>query len=96
MNIDFKEYYLNNGLHVIAHRDETSPMVAVNLLYKVGSRDEHPDRTGFAHLFEHLMFEGSANIPSYDRPLQEVGGENNAFTSNDITNYYVTLPKECP
>jgi predicted Zn-dependent peptidase len=67
-------------------------MAVVNILYDVGARDEHPDQTGFAHLFEHLMFGGSVNIPSYDEPLQRVGGENNAFTSNDITNYYITLP----
>lgn len=76
------------------HRDETTPMAAVNLLYDVGARDEDPGRTGFAHLFEHLMFEGSSNIPVYDRPLQFAGGENNAFTTNDITNYYLTLPAQ--
>lgn len=92
--IHFEEKKLPNGLHLIVHHDATTPMVAVNLTYKVGARDENPERTGFAHLFEHLMFGGSANIPSYDAPLQSVGGENNAFTSNDITNYYVTLPKD--
>src|SRR5690606_31127994 len=92
--IHFEEKKLSNGLHLIVHHDNTTPMVAVNLTYKVGARDENPERTGFAHLFEHLMFGGSANIPSYDAPLQAVGGENNAFTSNDITNYYVTLPKD--
>ena len=92
--IHFEEKKLSNGLHLIVHQDATTPMVAVNLTYKVGARDENPERTGFAHLFEHLMFGGSANIPSYDAPLQSVGGENNAFTSNDITNYYVTLPKD--
>lgn len=92
--IHFEEKKLSNGLHLIVHHDATTPMVAVNLTYKVGARDENPERTGFAHLFEHLMFGGSANIPSYDAPLQSVGGENNAFTSNDITNYYVTLPKD--
>jgi predicted Zn-dependent peptidase len=67
-------------------------MAVLNILYDVGARDEDPEQTGFAHLFEHLMFGGSVNIPHYDGPLQRVGGENNAFTSNDITNYYITLP----
>jgi zinc protease len=74
------------------HEDTTTPMAVLNILYDVGARDEDPEKTGFAHLFEHLMFGGSVNIPSYDEPLQRVGGENNAFTSNDITNYYITLP----
>jgi len=90
--IAFQKFTLNNGLRVLVHEDRTTPMACVNILYDVGARDESPDKTGFAHLFEHLMFGGSANIPSYDTPLQEVGGQNNAFTSNDITNYYVTLP----
>ena len=90
--VKFNRFTLNNGLRVIVHEDNTTPMAVVNILYDVGSRDEDPDRTGFAHLFEHLMFGGSINIPSYDEPLQRVGGENNAFTSNDITNYYITLP----
>lgn len=92
--IEYEKFSLDNGLKVIVHRDETTPIVAFNLLYDVGARDENEDRTGFAHLFEHLMFGGSENIPSFDGPLQEVGGENNAFTSNDITNYYITLPKQ--
>ena len=92
--IDFKKHTLANGLTVIAHRDSSSPMAAFNLLYKVGSRNESPDKTGFAHLFEHLMFSGSVNVPSFDDPLQMAGGENNAFTNNDYTNYYETLPKE--
>lgn len=92
--IQFEKFSLRNGLRVIVHRDETTPIVAFNLLYDVGARDEDESKTGFAHLFEHLMFGGSVNIPNYDSPLQEVGGENNAFTSNDITNYYITLPKE--
>lgn len=92
--IKFERFTLNNGLKVIVHNDQSSNIVAVNVLYNVGARDENPDRTGFAHLFEHLMFEGSINIPSFDNPLQLVGGENNAFTNNDITNYYITLPKE--
>ena len=76
----------------MVHHDNTTPMVAVNVLYDVGARDEDPAQTGFAHLFEHLMFGGSENIPSYDEPLQMAGGENNAYTTNDITNYYIQLP----
>jgi len=90
--VSFKRFTLANGLKVLVHEDPTTPMAVVNILYDVGARDEHPNQTGFAHLFEHLMFGGSVNIPSYDEPLQRVGGENNAFTSNDITNYYITLP----
>lgn len=74
------------------HEDHSAPTAVMNILYDVGSRDETPDQTGFAHLFEHLMFGGSVNIPSYDEPLQQVGGDNNAFTSPDITNYYITVP----
>lgn len=91
--IHFERVKLHNGLTVIVHQDKTTPMVAVNVCYNVGSRDEHPERTGFAHLFEHLMFGISKNIPNYDEPLQNAGGDNNAFTSNDLTNYYLTLPK---
>ncbi len=90
--IEFNRFTLANGLKVIVHEDVTTPMAVLNVLYDVGARDEEPNKTGFAHLFEHLMFGGSVNIPSYDEPLQRVGGENNAFTSNDITNYYITLP----
>lgn len=90
--IEFHRYKLDNGLRVIVHEDTTTPMAVVNVLYDVGARDEDPEKTGFAHLFEHLMFGGSVNIPVYDEPLQRVGGENNAFTSNDITNYYIQLP----
>lgn len=90
--VSFQKFTLENGLKVIVHEDFTTPMAVVNILYDVGARDEEPDRTGFAHLFEHLMFGGSVNIPSYDEPLQRVGGENNAFTSNDITNYYIQVP----
>lgn len=90
----FDKFKLDNGLRVIVHHDPTTPMVAVNVLYDVGARDENPERTGFAHLFEHLMFGGSVNIPEYDTPLQMAGGENNAYTTNDITNYYVQLPKQ--
>lgn len=92
--INYQHFTLNNGLEVYVHEDHTTPMAAVNILYNVGSRDEDEDKTGFAHLFEHLMFGGSKNIPSYDEPLQNVGGENNAFTSPDITNYYITLPAQ--
>ncbi|MCB9360040.1 MAG: insulinase family protein [Flavobacteriales bacterium] len=92
--IAFEKFELENGLKVIVHKDETTPIVAFNLLYDVGARDENENQTGFAHLFEHLMFGGSINIPNFDEPLQKVGGDNNAFTSNDITNYYITIPKE--
>lgn len=92
--ISFEKFTLSNGLKVIVHQDISTPIVAFNLLYDVGARDENENQTGFAHLFEHLMFGGSINIPNFDEPLQKVGGENNAFTSNDITNYYITLPKE--
>ncbi|MCB2376571.1 insulinase family protein [Hymenobacter sp. BT635] len=90
--IQFEEFTLANGLRCIVHEDHTTPIAVLNVLYNVGSRDEDEQHTGFAHLFEHLMFSGSVNIPSYDEPLQYVGGENNAFTSPDITNYYLTLP----
>ncbi|HNT48955.1 MAG TPA: pitrilysin family protein [Cyclobacteriaceae bacterium] len=90
--IPYTSFTLDNGLRVIVHEDRTVQVAVMNILYDVGSRDEHPDKTGFAHLFEHLMFGGSANIPSYDEPLQIVGGENNAFTNTDITNYYLTVP----
>jgi len=92
--IHFEKFILSNGLKVIVHQDVNTPMVAVNILYNVGARDEDADRTGFAHLFEHLMFGGSENIPVYDEPLQMAGGENNAYTTNDITNYYIQLPLE--
>lgn len=92
--IQFEKHILSNGLKVIVHEDRSTPIAAMNILYDVGARDEDADKTGFAHLFEHLMFGGSVNIPNYDEPLQNVGGENNAFTSNDITNYYLTLPAQ--
>ena len=92
--IDFQRFILNNGLRVIVHEDNSTPLVAVNLLYDVGSRDENPTRTGFAHLFEHLMFAGSANVPDFDQPIQQAGGENNAFTNNDMTNFYASVPAE--
>jgi len=90
--INFESQTLANGLQVIVHEDSNTNNVVLNVAYKVGSRDEEENHTGFAHLFEHLMFGGSINIPSYDEPLQKVGGENNAFTTPDITNYYLTVP----
>ena len=90
--INFEEFVLDNGLQVIVHEDSSSPMAVVNVLYNVGARDENPNKTGFAHLFEHLMFGGSINIPDYDEPLQMAGGENNAYTTNDLTNYYIQIP----
>ncbi len=94
MKLQFERFTLDNGLKVLVHVDNASPMVAVNVIYDVGARDEEPQRTGFAHLFEHLMFGGSVNIPSYDEPLQMAGGENNAYTTNDITNYYIQIPSK--
>jgi zinc protease len=91
--MDYTRFILPNGLTVIHHPDPKTQLVVINILYKVGSRDESPEQTGFAHLFEHLMFGGSINIPEYDTPLQIAGGDNNAFTNNDITNYYLTVPK---
>lgn len=90
--IEYKKRVLGNGLTVVAHTDNSTPMAAVNLLYKVGSKNEDPNHTGFAHLFEHLMFAGSANVPDFDMPIQMASGENNAFTNNDYTNYYIALP----
>lgn len=90
--IEFEKFRLDNGLRVIVHSDTSTPIVALNILYDVGARDEQPDKTGFAHLFEHLMFGGSVNIPDFDGPLQKAGGDNNAYTTNDITNYYLTVP----
>lgn len=92
--IKYKEHILSNGLTLITHVDQSTPLAVVNILYKVGSRNEHPERTGFAHLFEHLMFGGSKNIPDFDKILQKVGAENNAFTNTDITNYYIVLSAE--
>jgi len=92
--INFERFELSNGLRVLVHQDKSTPIVAFNLLYDVGARDEDPNRTGFAHLFEHLMFGGSIHIADYDEVVENAGGQNNAFTSNDITNYYITLPKE--
>lgn len=92
--INFERFVLSNGLRLLVHTDKSTPMAVVNVLYDVGAKDENPDKTGFAHLFEHLMFGGSKNIPVYDEPLQLAGGENNAFTTNDFTNYYCQLPAE--
>ncbi|RYF90293.1 MAG: insulinase family protein [Chitinophagaceae bacterium] len=92
--IHFEKFTLDNGLRVLVHEDKSTPMAVVNVLYDVGARDEMADKTGFAHLFEHLMFGGSINIPVYDEPLQLAGGENNAYTTNDLTNYYCQLPAE--
>jgi zinc protease len=92
--IHYNKFTLANGLRVIVHEDHTTPMAVVNVMYDVGARDEDASKTGFAHLFEHLMFGGSINIPEYDEPLQMAGGENNAFTTSDLTNYYIQLPAE--
>src|SRR6476661_5827479 len=90
--IQFEKFVLPNGMRVIVHEDKSTPMAVLDVMYDVGARDEDPNKTGFAHLFEHLMFGGSIHIPEYDAPLQLAGGDNNAFTNNDITNYYLTLP----
>src|SRR3982750_149481 len=92
--IAFNRFVLENGLRVLVHEDHSTPMAVVNVMYDVGARDEDPDKTGFAHLFEHLMFGGSINIKDYEEPLQKAGGENNAYTTNDLTNYYCQLPAE--
>ncbi|MCX6204567.1 MAG: pitrilysin family protein [Bacteroidetes bacterium] len=92
--IQFEKFQLDNGLKVLVHQDTSTPMAVVNVLYNVGAKDEDPGKTGFAHLFEHLMFGGSINIPVYDEPLQRAGGENNAYTTNDLTNYYCQIPAE--
>ena len=92
--IQFEKFQLDNGLKVLVHQDSSTPMAVVNVLYNVGAKDEDPAKTGFAHLFEHLMFGGSVNIPVYDEPLQRAGGENNAYTTNDLTNYYCQIPAE--
>lgn len=92
--IQFDSFTLDNGLTVIANQDDKTPLVAVNLLYRVGAKNENLKATGFAHLFEHLMFSGSKNFQSYDEAIQMMGGESNAFTNNDFTNYYLTLPAD--
>ena len=90
--ISYNKFILGNGLRVLLHTDKSTPLVATNILYHVGSRDEDPQKTGFAHLFEHLMFSGTQRVPDYDDPIQKAGGENNAFTNNDVTNFYTILP----
>jgi zinc protease len=90
--IEYNRFVLDNGLRVLVHEDHSTPMAVVNIMYDVGARDENPAQTGFAHLFEHLMFGGSVHISDYDEPLQRAGGENNAYTTNDLTNYYCQLP----
>ena len=92
--LQINRHILDNGLRLVHAQDTSTQMVALNILYNVGARDENPEHTGFAHLFEHLMFGGSVNIPDYDAPLQLAGGENNAWTNNDITNYYLTVPRQ--
>ena len=92
--IKYKRQVLKNGLTVLVNRDRSSKLAAVNLLYKVGARNESEDKTGFAHLFEHLMFRGTHNVAEFDIPVQMACGENNAFTNNDYTDFYITLPKE--
>ncbi|HHU33826.1 MAG TPA: insulinase family protein [Bacteroidetes bacterium] len=92
--IEFERFTTSNGLRVLIHEDMSTPLVALNLLYDVGSKDENPEVTGLAHLFEHLMFSGTNRIPDFDKPVQIAGGESNAFTNTDITNYYIILPKE--
>lgn len=92
--VTFDRTTLSNGLRVIVHEDRSTPMAVVNVMYDVGAKDEDPQRTGFAHLFEHLMFGGSLHIPDFETPLQMAGGENNAYTTNDLTNYYIQIPAE--
>ena len=94
VEIEFTEYKLDNGLHVILHQDNSTPIVVTNIMYHVGSKNENPDRTGFAHFFEHLMFEGTENIPrgQFAEYVERAGGSLNAYTSFDVTNYYVLLP----
>ena len=92
--IPYKRKTLDNGLTVVVNRDRSSKLAAVNLLYRVGARNEPPARTGFAHLFEHLMFRGTREVPSFDLPVQMASGDNNAFTNNDYTDFYITLPKD--
>src|SRR5438045_4964322 len=92
--IHYNRFVLDNGLRVLVHEDTSTPMAVVDVMYDVGARDENPDKTGFAHLFEHLMFGGSIHIEDYDEPLQMAGGENNDYTTNDHTNYYIHVPSE--
>ena len=86
--ISYEKMVLQNGLTVLMHEDKNTPIASISVLYKVGSRDEHPEKTGFAHLFEHLMFGGSINIPDYDGVMQRAGGENNAYTNHDYTHFF--------
>lgn len=92
--IPYTKKILPNGLTVVVNRDRASKLAAVNILYKVGARNENPARTGFAHLFEHLMFRGTREVPNFDLPVQMASGDNNAFTNNDYTDFYITLPKD--
>jgi zinc protease len=92
--VSFKRKILNNGLRVLVHEDNSTPLAAINVAFDVGSRDEHPEKTGFAHLFEHLMFAGSLHVEDYDEPLQKAGGDNNAYTTNDYTTFYESLPAQ--
>lgn len=92
--IDYRKYILSNGLTVLTHEAWDTPLATVNVLYNVGARDEDPHRTGFAHLFEHLMFGGTERVPDFDAVVSSLGGDNNAFTNNDYTNYYITIPVE--
>lgn len=92
--IAYTKYQLDNGLRVLIHEDKSTPLAGISLLYIAGSKDEHPQKTGLAHLFEHLMFTGSRHVRDFDKPVQQAGGENNAFTNSDITNYYITLPAQ--
>ena len=92
--ISFSEFTLDNGLQVIVHEDKQVPVAVLDVLYKVGSKNEHPNKTGFAHLFEHMMFSGTDLVPNYDEPIQSAGGENNAFTNSDYSNYYCYGPAE--
>ena len=81
--IQYEKFILDNGLRVLVHEDKSTPMAVLNVLYDVGAKDEHPDKTGFAHLFEHLMFGGSKNVASFDQEIEHAGGQNNAFTNNN-------------
>lgn len=92
--INYHRRVLSNGLTLLLHQDSSTPLVAINTIYRVGAKDENPEKTGFAHLFEHLMFGGTTEVPDYDAPIQMCSGENNAFTNNDYTNYYIVLPKD--
>lgn len=92
--LNFYRHTLKNGLKIVVHEDKTTPLACLNILYKVGAKNENPEKTGMAHFFEHLMFTGSKNVADFDAILEEAGGENNAFTNNDITNFYQILPAQ--